>query len=62
MDLNKGESILEEKIIFQMIQELCVRCGAAIDMISKKCNINQTLIAKMFIDTFTAIINKMEKE
>ena len=47
---------------FQMIQELCMRCGAAIDMISKKSNVNQTLIAKMFIDTFTAIINKMEKE
>lgn len=53
---------MEEKIIFQMIQELCMRCGAAIDMISKKCNINQTLIAKMFIDTFTTIINKMEEE
>ena len=54
--------IVDEKLMFKMVQELCMHCGAAIDMISKRCNVDQTLVAKMFIDTFATIIGKMEEE
>ena len=56
------KSLIDEKLMFKMVRELCMYCGVAIDMISKKCNVDQTLVAKMFIETFTTIIGKMEEE
>ena len=53
---------MEEKLLYDRIKELCLCSGAAVDRIAKECGINQTLVAKMFINTFKLIIDKMEGE
>ena len=50
----------EEKM-FMMVKELCKVCGMSIDRIAKECDINQDLVAKMFIETMQTILDKMEK-
>lgn len=53
---------MNEKLMFDMIRKLCNANAVAIDRIARETNINQNLVAKMFIETFTIILNSMEQE
>ena len=50
-----------EERLFHEVRELCKANGEAIDRIAKDCNINQNLVAKLFIETMQTILNVMEK-
>ena len=49
---------MDEELMFHEIKDLCIRCGLAIDKIAKDCNINQNLVAKMFMKTMQNILDK----
>ena len=51
---------MNEELMFDEIRKLCLANGAAIDRIANDCNINQDLVAKMFMETMKLILNKME--
>ena len=51
---------MNEKKMFEMIRELCRANAVAIDRISKECNIPPNLVAKMFLETFTRLVNRAE--
>ncbi len=46
---------------FAQIRNLCKACGVAIDKIAKQFNINQTLVAKLFMETMKTILSEVEK-
>ena len=48
--------------MFSQVQELCVLCAKGISKISKDTGIHPELVAKIFIETFQHIINKMEED
>ena len=52
---------MNEELMFNKIRQLCIANGAAIDKIAKDCNINQDLVAKMFIETMQTILDGMNK-
>ena len=53
---------MNENLMFFEIKELCKCCAEAIDHIAKDCNINQNLVAKMFIATMDKIVNDAEEK
>ena len=48
----------QRKNIFEQIRKLCKACGLSVDMIAKQFNINQKLVAELFIQTFQKIIKE----
>ena len=46
---------------FKQIKNLCLACGVCIDKIAKQFNINQDLVAKLFIETMNTILNNMNE-
>ncbi len=46
---------------FRQIKYLCEVCGLAIDKIAKQFNINQNLVAKLFMETMQKILSEVEK-
>ena len=46
---------------FEQIKNLCKACGLAIDKIARQFNINQTLVAKLFMETMQTILSEVEK-
>lgn len=44
----------------EQIRYLCNACGLAIDKIAKEFNINQNLVAGLFLQTFQKIIKDLE--
>ena len=46
---------------FEQIKNLCKACGLAIDKIVRQFNINQNLVAELFIETMQAILSETEK-
>ena len=47
---------------FEQIRNLCKACGLSIDKIARQFNINQILVAKLFMATMQTILNKVETE
>lgn len=47
---------------FEQIKNLCKACGLAIDKIARQFNINQNLVAKLFMETMHAILIGVEKQ
>lgn len=56
----EADTEMDEKLMFQEVRKLCMANGVAIDKIAHDCNINQFLVAKMFMETMQLILNKME--
>ena len=52
---------MNEEYYFEQIRNLCGACGIAIDRIAKRFNINQNLVAKLFMETMQKILNEVEK-
>lgn len=52
---------MNEKLLFFEIKELCKANAEAIDHIAKDCNINQILVAKLFISLMTKVLNEIEE-
>lgn len=46
---------------FEQIRNLCKACGLSIDKIARQFNINQILVAKLFIVTMQKILDEAEK-
>ena len=46
---------------FKQIINLCKACGLSIDKIARQFNINQTLVAKLFMETMQKILSEVEK-
>ena len=53
---------MNEELMFKEVKELCMACGVAIDKIAKDTNINQTLVAKMFMEVMNKILKRTEEE
>ena len=47
---------------FEQIRNLCKACGIAIDRIAKRFNINQNLVAKLFMETMQTILNGVKDD
>ena len=50
-----------DKEYFEQIRNLCKACGLSIDKIAKQFNINQKLVAKLFMETMQKILSEVEK-
>ena len=48
------------KEYFEQIRNLCKACGLSIDKIAKQFNINQILVAKLFMATMQTILDNVE--
>lgn len=46
---------------FEQIRNLCKACGLSIDKIARQFNINQNLVAKLFMATMQKILDEVEK-
>lgn len=46
---------------FEQIRNLCKACGLAIDKIARQFNVNQNLVAKLFVETMQAVLSEVEK-
>lgn len=46
---------------FEQIRNLCKACGLSVDKIARQFNINQILVAKLFMTTMQTILDKVEK-
>ena len=46
---------------FEQVRNLCKACGLSIDKIAKQFNINQNLVAKLFMATMQKILSEVEK-
>ena len=44
---------------FELIRNLCKACGLAVDKIARQYNINQNLVAKLFMETMQTILNEV---
>jgi transposase-like protein len=55
----------EEKVwdaeYFKQIINLCKACGLSIDKIARQFNINQNLVAKLFMETMQTTLSEVEK-
>ena len=51
---------MNDNKLFEMIKELCIANGKAIDRIAKEFNISQDSVAKLFLNTMQNILKKME--
>lgn len=58
-DMNENAETQQE--YFEQIKNLCKVCGIAIDKIARQFNINQNLVAKLFIETMQTILSEVEK-
>ena len=47
---------------FEQIRKLCKACGLSIYKIARQFNINQNLVAKLFMATMQTILDKMEND
>lgn len=47
---------------FEQIRKLCKACGMSIDRIARQFNINQNLVAKLFMETMQTIVNEVEDD
>ena len=45
---------------FEQIRNLCKACGLSIDKIARQFNINQNLVAKLFMETMQTILDNIE--
>ena len=50
-----------DKDYFDQIRNLCKACGLSIDKIARQFNINQNLVAKLFMATMQKILDEVEK-
>lgn len=46
---------------FEQIRNLCKACGLSIDKIARQFNINQNLVAKLFMETMQTTLSEVEK-
>jgi len=46
---------------FEQIKNLCMACGLSIDKIARQFNINQKLVAKLFMETMQTILSEVKK-
>jgi transcriptional regulator with XRE-family HTH domain len=46
---------------FEQIRNLCKACGLSIDKIARQFNINQNLVAKLFMETMQTILSEVDK-
>lgn len=46
---------------FELIKNLCKACGLSIDKIARQFNINQNLVAKLFMENMQTILDEVEK-
>ena len=46
---------------FEQIINLCKACGLSIDKRARQFNINQKLVAKLFMETMQTILSEVEK-
>lgn len=49
------------KEYFEQVKNLCKACGLSIDKIAKEFNINQSLVAKLFMETMQTILSEVGK-
>ena len=45
---------------FEQIINLCKACGLSIEKIARQFNINQNLVAKLFMETMQTVLDKVE--
>lgn len=50
-----------DKEYFEQVRNLCKACGLSIDKIARQFNINQKLVAKLFMETMQTILSEVEK-
>ena len=50
-----------DKEYFEQVRNLCKACGLSIDKIARQFNINQNLVAKLFMETMQTILSEVEK-
>lgn len=50
-----------DKEYFEQVRNLCKACGLSIDKIARQFNINQKLVAKLFMETMPTILSEVEK-
>lgn len=50
----------QKKEYFKQIKNLCKACGLSVDKIARQFNINQYLVAELFIQTFQMIIKEIK--
>ena len=48
---------VETKEYFEQVRNLCKACGLSIDKIARQFNINQNLVAKLFMETMQIILS-----
>ncbi len=46
---------------FEQIRNLCKACGLSIDKIARQFNINQKLVAKLFMETMQTTLSEVKK-
>ena len=46
---------------FEQVRNLCKACGLSIDKIARQFNINQNLVAKLFMETMQIILSEVNK-
>lgn len=51
----------DNKSLFDRVRQLCMVTGVGIDTIAEECNINQDLVAKLYMETMGSILNRMEE-
>ena len=54
----KGAKMNEE--YYEQIRNLCKACGLSIEKIARQFNINQNLVAKLFMETMQTVLDKVE--
>ena len=47
---------------FEQIRNLCKACGMSIDRIARQFNINQNLVAKLFMETMQSVLENVEND
>ena len=47
---------------FEQIKNLCKACGLSIDKIARQFNVNQNLVAKLFMETMQTILSEVEND
>jgi len=46
---------------FEQVRKLCMACGLSIDKIARQFNINQNLVAKLFMETMQKTLSEVEE-
>lgn len=50
------------KELFEQIKNLCKACGLGIDKIARQFNINQNLVAKLFMATMQIVLEEVNND